>query len=284
MFKQCKHCGSPFSASNSGEDYCCAGCQHVHDLIRQGGFENYYALQDQAGRPVGERPLKHIDLESIVRLQEDAEEASDCKLLLSINGMYCGGCAWLIENLCRRHKGVRSANVVLSAGCLSINWTRGEFDLRRLAVDLHNYGYAVKDAPRSSASPMSPLFIRLGLTFLFCLNGLLLIAAKVLNPGSGHYHKLQLLLITACLLFSLFVGGAVFIRPTWRGLLLRRVHRDALPASILMFLFGLALAAQFMDGLWTEYAVIFFIALPLMVSIRCLFSLRVLRSLSSGPE
>jgi len=39
-----------------------------------------------------------------------------------------------------------------------------------------------------------------------------------------------------------------------------------------------------MDGVWTEYAVIFFIALPVMVSIRCLFSLWALRSLSFGPE
>jgi len=284
VVKQCKHCGSPFSAPDSGGHYCCLGCKHVHDLIEQGGFENYYALQDQAGRPVGERPFDHVDLESIERMQEDAERASECKLILSITGMYCGGCAWLIENLCRRYAGVRSADVALSAGCLSISWRRGEFDLGRLAVDLRNFGYVVKGAPSSPASPLSPLVMRLVLTLLFCLNGLLLLVAKGLGLGSGHFEKLYILLTAACLLFSLFVGGTVFIRPTWRGLLLRRVHRDALPAMIILFLFGLALASQFMDGVWTEYAVIFFIALPVMVSIRCLFSLRALRSLSSGPE
>lgn len=280
MIRQCKHCGSPYPQSKGQGEFCCVGCEHVYGLIEEGGLGDFYALQDGAGQPVGDRPFDKIDFVLINQLQEQAGSASECKIVVKIKGMSCMGCAWLIEQLAKRHKGVLFARVALSASCLSLGWKRGDFDLYNFAHELHKFGYRITGDVASAGYAVSPLAMRFALTLIFSLNGLLLTIASSLGIGSAQLQQLYILLIAACLLFSMLIGGSIFLRPVWRGLLLRRLHRDALPALVLLFLFGLAFSSLFILGNRTEYIFIFCISLPVMVLVQWLSELRALRSLS----
>lgn len=284
MIRQCKHCGSPYSRSKGLGEFCCVGCEHVYGLIQEGGLGGFYARQDGAGQPVGDRPFGGIDSVLINQLQAQAESVPECKAFLKIKGMSCMGCAWLIEQLAKRHKGVLFARVGLSTSCLSLGWKRGDFDLYNFAHELHNFGYRITGDVASAGYAVSPLAMRFGLTLIFSLNGLLLTVASSVGLGSAQLHQIYVLLIAACLLFSMLIGGSLFLRRVWRGLLLRRLHRDALPSLVLLFLFGLAFSSLFIAGNWTEYIFIFFISLPVMVLARWLSELRALRSLSSRSE
>lgn len=263
--KQCKHCGSRYPQVNGQGEFCCAGCEHVYRLIQDGGLGEYYSQQDRVGQPVGGRPFDEPNRVSINQLQKQAEAASECKLTLKIQGVSCLGCAWLIEQLSARHRGVLFARVALDSSLLSLSWKRDAFDLCELADDLQSFGYRITGDVASAGYVASSLTTRLGLTLIFSLNGLLLSAAAGVGLGSEALRQFYHLLIVVCLFFTLFVGGPIFLKPAWGALRLRRWHSDALPALLLLALFSLALGAQFFCGPWTVYASLYFTLLPVMV-------------------
>lgn len=276
--KQCKHCGSPYRQAKGRGEFCCAGCEHVYAMIRESGFGDYYARQDRAGRPVGDDPFSSLDFVLIKQLQKQAENSSGCKIILGVRGMSCLGCAWLVEQVARRQRGLLSARVALNSNRLSLAWRAGSFDLQALAEELHQFGYDISADAGTGGYGLSPLSLRLGLTLVFSFNGLFLLAASQAGLGGAGLEQLNNLLIIICLFFSQLVGGALFVRPAWRGLLLRRLHRDALPALILLLCFCFALASLLFQQAWTLSVLIYFLLLPSMVFARWLSERWVLKA------
>jgi len=246
-------------------------------MIREGGLDGYYTQQDRAGRPVGDRPFSGLDVVSIKQIQKQAENAPVCGITVGVQGMSCMGCAWLVEQLAGRHGSVLSARVALDSNRLALEWKRGDFDLSKLAGELQKFGYRMSGDLASAGHASSPLAMRLILTLVFSLNGMLLFVAAVAGIGPVGLHRLYGLLITACLVFAQFIGGSLFLRPAWRGLLLRRLHSDAVPAIILLSLFLSALVSQFVSSDRLLPVFLYFGLLPSMVFARWLAELRVLK-------
>jgi Cu2+-exporting ATPase len=270
MMKQCKHCGSRYPQGRGQGEFCCAGCEHVCQLIQDGGLGEYYSQQDRVGQPVGDRPFSSLDFVSIDQLQQQAENTSECQIAVTIKGMSCMGCAWLVEQLSGRHPSVRFAKVALDSSILSLGWKPGTFDLCALAEDLQKFGYRITGDVASAGYAVSPLTMRLGLTLVFSLNGLLLSVAAATGIGGEGLRQLYNLLIVVCLLFTLFIGGTVFLKPAWGALQLRRLHSDMVPALLLLALFALALASLLFSGLWVVSASLYFIVLSVMILARWL--------------
>ncbi|MGB0743884.1 MAG: heavy metal translocating P-type ATPase metal-binding domain-containing protein [Opitutales bacterium] len=277
MRQRCTHCGTPFQTGKGQGKFCCAGCEHVYDLIQDGGLESFYEQRDQVGQPVGDRPFKDVDAVSMNRLQEQGEEVSQCRLVLGLEGMSCMGCAWLVEQLARRHPGVLFAKAALRSKCLSLAWEPGKFSLSSLAGELRGYGFTLTENMQLGGTAVTPLAMRFGLTLIFSLNGLLLVAASGVGIGGSAFVEIYSLLIIVCLVFSLLIGGELFLRPVWRGLLLRCVHRDAVAAALLALGFLLALLSQLVSEGWNDYALLFFSLLPIMVLVRWQSEARALK-------
>ena len=275
--KQCKHCGSRYPNSRGRGDFCCAGCEHVYAMIRESGFEGYYARQDRAGRPVGDGPFDSLDSVSIKQLQTQAENSSGSKIIFRVGGMSCLGCAWLVEQVARRRGGVLDARVALDSNRLSLVWRRGEFDLHALAEDLLGFGYRIEGDAASAGFKPSPLALRLGLTLVFSLNGLLLLAASESELGGVGLRRLYALFIIVCLFFTQVTGGALFTRPAWRGLLLGRVQSDALPALASLLALGWALAALLLSDEAALPVSSYFLLLTALVLARWLSEIWALR-------
>lgn len=278
--KECKHCRSRYPEAKGRGEFCCAGCEHVYGMIHGSGLGDYYRQQDRVGQPVGDRPFSDSDFDyvAIKQVQTEAENAGECKASVSIKGMSCLGCAWLIEQLSKRHRGVRFAKVALDANLLSLEWERGDFDLCALAEDLHKFGYGMSGDVASAGYGLSPLAMRCGLTLVFSLNGLLLSLAAGAGIGGEGLRQLYKLLIVLCLLFALFIGGSLFLRPVWGALRLHRVHSDALPAFILLGLFALALVAVLFSAFRMLPVALYFILLPAMVLARWLSQIWALKT------
>jgi Cu2+-exporting ATPase len=250
-------------------------------MIRENGLEAYYERRDQVGRPLGDQPTADFDPVSITQIQRQAENESAGSADLSVRGMSCLGCAWLIEELARRQKGVCFARVALNAGRLRLEWEPGEFDLCALAGELAKFGYGISEGGRSSGgTSFSPLGIRLGLTLVFALNGLLLMLAAVAGIGGSGLQQFYDLLILACLGFTQIIGGSLFVKPAWRGLRLRRVHSDALPAFLSLGLLMGALASLFLARPPAAFAAIYFLVLPCLVFARWFSEVLLLRARS----
>lgn len=268
MSQTCKHCGSRYDTREGRGEFCCAGCAQVYELIQGGGLGEYYRQQDQVGQPVGDRAFAHPDHVSIKKLQEQAESGADAEVVLPLKGMSCLGCVWLVEQLCRRQPGVFFARVGLETGRLSLKWQPGVFDLCALADELQAFGYQISGEAASPAYALSPLAMRFWLSLVFSVNGILLMLAAEADIGGVGLGPLYKLLVVLCLLFTLLIGGGVFLKTAWGALRLRRVHRDLLPASLLLAILTWTLFSMLFSTAWIWPASLYFILLPAMVFVR----------------
>jgi len=277
MKQHCKHCGTPYSPAKGQGDFCCAGCERVYELIQAGGLGDYYARQDQIGRPVGDDPLMEPDTEFLEQLLDRRERKEGISYAtLGLQGMSCMGCVWLIEQLARRSEGVVSAKVALNSSRLSLAWRDGVFDLSRFALDLQAFGYRLT-AAQSMGLSLSPLVVRFWLTAVFSINGLLLVYVSTVGIARESLSGFYELLLSACMVFSLLIGGSLFILPSWRALQLGRLHSDSVPAITLLLLFALVLVQVFFSRDWAIGALSFCLLLPTMVFSRWLSETWVLR-------
>lgn len=258
------------------------GCEHVYGLIQSGGLGDYYKQQDRVGRPIGDGPFAANSFVLINQLQKEAETTEGVShTSVGLQGLSCLGCVWLVEELAKRKKDVRSVHVALSSNRMSLSWkSGGMFDLAELARDLQGFGYMMTPRKLGGVS-VSPLAVRLLLTFVFCLNGFFL--SSVVGAGllAQDLGQLFVLLVFACASFGLFIGGTLFLVPAWRALQLRKIHSDLLPAAGVLLLYTIACFSLFKGQVGSLSVCLFFAVLPTMVFARWLSETWTLRRSSS---
>ncbi len=241
----CIHCGTPFRPTSHRPDFCCAGCQFVHDLIAKNGLGQFYDLQECGIPPVQSLVFQKRDYAWLEEL------AGNCggSLALDVQGISCIGCAWLIEKLFMRKPGALAIHVDPTLGQLTFRWQPGAFDITAFARELQTFGYLVgppgKSEPRASRS----LNLRLGICGALAMNVMLFTLPRYLGMEenfqfAGLFHRLTLIIGT----LSFLVGGSYFFVRSWHSLRQRVLHID-LPISI-----GLAAAYAGSVFAWTRGA------------------------------
>src|SRR4051812_10383565 len=88
----CQHCLTPLAAGNR-DDFCCLGCRHVSELLRESGLTRYYALRgDRALAPVGDAKaqLSEVWLDAAAAGLEAQQGVK--RLSLDVQGLQCGAC------------------------------------------------------------------------------------------------------------------------------------------------------------------------------------------------
>jgi Cu2+-exporting ATPase len=223
----CIHCGTPFRPTAHRPDFCCAGCQFVHDLIAKNGLGQFYDLQEGALPPVASVVFQKRDYAWL----EDLARTGDGKLVLDVQGISCLGCAWLIEKLFARRPGALAIRVDPALGQLELLARFGVFDAVAFARELQSFGYLV--GPPGSGVPASrALRLRLGLCAALAMNTMLFTLPRYLGMSAEFqfaplFHRLTLVFGT----LSFLVGGSYFFVRTWRSLRQRVLHID-LPISL----------------------------------------------------
>jgi Cu2+-exporting ATPase len=230
----CVHCGTQFRPTAARPDYCCAGCQFVHGLIRRNGLEKFYDLQDGGLLPVKSLVFQKRDYAWLEELAKSAEAAAPgaAALDLDLQGISCVGCVWLIEKLFLRKPGALSIDINTSLGQLHIRWKGGALDVVGFAQELQSFGYLVGPAGKAATPESSGLVKRLGLCAAFALNAMLFTLPGYLGMEqsfaySALFNKLALLFGT----LSFFIGGGYFFARTWHSLRHGVLHID-LPISL----------------------------------------------------
>ncbi len=105
----CFHCGEPvpehsdFTVTILGQDekMCCPGCQAVAQTIVDSGLSSYYQFRTEPAEkaeliPEQLKALIHYDNEET---QSEFVRQNDhhAEITLSLEGITCAACAWLIE-------------------------------------------------------------------------------------------------------------------------------------------------------------------------------------------
>ena len=233
----------------------------MHALIHEAGLENFYALQDRAGRPVDAHRADSAKQLPLDRILERAEAADDgFRVSLYVSGMTCRGCAWLIERIAARAPGLRAAAVSLTSGRIELVWGEG-FDFDQFQIELGRFGYALSDVGFGGLS-LSPLSLRWMLSALFSANGISLLLLREFAVGGASLDGLYQLLILANLVLLLLVGSMVFIRPAWDALRIRQWHSDIPVAVVHSLGFLLSLTEMMAERTNPVFTVSFMLFVP----------------------
>jgi Cu2+-exporting ATPase len=151
----CFHCGlavppgSSYSVVIDGVDrpMCCPGCRAVATAIIDQGLDDYYrhreghGVNPEALSPSSAEESRSFDDEEIQRAFVRCDPEGIKRATLSIEGISCAACAWLIERQLRRRPGVIDVSVHLGSHRAQLAWDPTIAKLSELLAAVTEVGY-----------------------------------------------------------------------------------------------------------------------------------------------
>ena len=215
--------------------FCCSGCAYVFRLVHEHGLAGYYRLKDAVTQPADTAVFEPRDHSWLAEAQRGAEAAAGGPpaLMLSLQGVSCAGCVWLIERLFQEQPGARDIFVNAQLGSMRIRWVPGPFSAAGFARKLQAFGYLVgPDDPQRADPESRGLLVRLGLCAAFALNVMLFaLPAYFGMDRSFAYAGLFGVLCLGFATLSFMVGGSYFLGRALQALRMGVMHID-LPIAV----------------------------------------------------
>ncbi|MFB2727152.1 heavy metal translocating P-type ATPase [Shewanella mangrovisoli] len=150
----CFHCNEPVLTGNQfvtrindrDELMCCPGCQAVSQAIVDAGLLSYYKFRTEPGSKqtaLVPDELNQFSAYDLPEVQQDfvhSEENSD-SVSLSIDGITCAACAWLIEHKVKQLPGVSQVMVNSTTQRAMISWDKQQVKLSDILGQISRIGY-----------------------------------------------------------------------------------------------------------------------------------------------
>ena len=234
--KSCEHCGNAFVPDIHQTRFCCRGCEHVFALINEDGFAQFYDLQAGAKTtPIENLAFEQRDYSWLGPMVEDAEASAEtgspATLELSVSGLSCAACVWLVQRVFERRPGALSAAADAARGRLKLTWDSGRCDHEDFAREVQSFGYVL--GPPGEAVGGDPAMVkRLGLCAAFAMNAMAFTLPRYLGmPPDFVLANLFELVAAGSAVLTMLVGGSYFIGRAARALRHGVVHID-LPIAL----------------------------------------------------
>ena len=248
----CFHCGLP---NTEGEAYpteinfvthymCCPGCQAVSRAIVENGLQSYYEFRTSPaakGDAALENTMSKLAVYDEPELQEEFvfDEGQFKSIQLTVEGITCAACGWLIEKQLVKLAGVKQVSVNVSSRRAVINWDEGDVKLSGILSRLKQIGYDSlpfqADLHEASHQKEQKNFIKkLGLAGIMTMQVMMLALGQYFDVlGSledetiSFFNAVSLLLTTPVVLYS----GSVFYLSAFKAIMARTVNMDV-PVTI----------------------------------------------------
>lgn len=244
---QCFHCGLPlvsgsvFTAQVLGEnrDMCCPGCQAVAQAIVANGLEDYYRFRTEKAQKAEaevEQILEHLRAYDHPDIQQEfiIEDGQYKQIQLTIEGISCAACGWLIEKQLVKLEGIKRVSVNVSSRRASVTWQASTLKLSQIIQQLERIGYHAlpfqPDQHEASFKQENRLFLkRLGLAGLMSMQVMMLaiglyfgIFGNIDPQTKRYFHWISLILSTPVVIYS----GWGFYKSAWNAIKARIVNMD----------------------------------------------------------
>lgn len=158
----CFHCHLPIPENISFHSvifsqeaaFCCPGCQAVCETIVDNGLGDYYKYRTEAAAQASEltdtlsNDLKIFDEPAVQEEFVSHYDNNIDDIELTIEGLNCPACAWLIERQLVKTDGVVQIGVDVSARRATVKWNNDSLKLSQILKQLSLLGY--------KAHPFSP--------------------------------------------------------------------------------------------------------------------------------
>lgn len=248
----CFHCGLPNTESDSfpvliqsvSHNMCCPGCQAVAQAIVDNGLDNYYDFRTEPaakGDAALDNTLAQLAVYDEPELQEEFvfEEGQYKSIQLTVEGITCAACAWLIEKQLAKLSGIKQISVNVSARRAIVNWDDSKLKLSAILSRLKSVGYESlpfqPDAHEASYKKEQKAFLKkLGLAGIMTMQVMMLamgqyfdILGNIDEQASAYFNAVSLLLTTPVVLYS----GSIFYLSAFKALMAKSVNMDV-PVTI----------------------------------------------------
>jgi len=273
MSESCYHCGEDVPAETdfkveilgSIRPMCCPGCETVAQTIVDSGLVSYYQYRTAPAEKADLVPeqllaLSHYDNED-VQLEFVRNSENTSEVTLSLEGVSCAACAWLIEKQVSSQDGVYGIRVNTTTNRALLSWDNTKTKLSELLSAIHTLGYkaAPFEADQQEAAyhrSMKNYLYRLGVAGLATMQVMMLAVALYLEvfgnlePEFKHYFRwVSLIFATPVLLYS----ALPFYINAWRSIKGRTLGMDVPVSIALLFAYIASLVATV-----TEQGEVFF--------------------------
>ncbi len=202
-------------------------------MLQQEGLEQFYDLKNgQNLPPVSPQAMRQqdygwLEASTFAAEAQRADQNVAAELTVSIQGLSCMACIWLIERIFAKMGGTQVA-VDISRGEVRMAWQPGQFQPVEFARELQRFGYLL-GVPRADAGTVTDnsLERRTGLCGAFAMNAMAFsLPAYFGMPTDFPFARWFDLVAAASATLALFIGGSYFALRAWHALRAGVLHID----------------------------------------------------------
>jgi P-type Cu+ transporter len=243
----CYHCGDPVPSDapvSDGKAFCCKGCRAVYDLLEGHRLGDYYRREKSPGlspRFGGDTRYAYLDDPEVVGGLLDFTDGTTHTTTLTIPGMHCASCVWLLENLHGLDSGIVHSRVDFLKKQLFVGFAHGT-TLRKVVELLASLGYEpeitlASPGERTQVRPMAGLYARIGVAGFCFANIMMLSFPHYLAGGEPELGKLFSALNVTLSLPVLLYSAQDFFRSAAGGVQRGIINLDVPIALGILILF-----------------------------------------------
>jgi len=268
--ERCFHCNEPvpdgfnFSLNFDGRarSFCCAGCLAVADTIISSNLADYYRFRTEPAGKASAMPdslraeLANFDAPDVLA-DVSHQQGELTEIELSVSGISCAACAWLIEKQLRKSSAVHQVNVNSATARCHLVWNSAQTPLSTLLNSLANIGYQASPFVADKEeqlfkTELSRFLKRLAVSGIMSMQVMMLAIALYFGDYSGieASHQGYLRWISLFLTLPVVLYAALpFVSNAWRGIKARQLNMDV-PVSLAIYytFFASAYATAFNTG------------------------------------
>jgi Cu2+-exporting ATPase len=254
MLNRCFHCaepvpnGSDFKLAFDGaeQSFCCPGCVAVADTIISQGLGDYYRFRTAPAAKaslIPEQLQQQTSYDHEEVLQDLSTQVDGLQQIeLSVSGMSCAACAWLIEKQLRQHPAIGRVSVNSGTARCIISWDPKLAKLSDLLRKISNLGYQaspfISDSEEQSyQSEMRAYLRRLAVSGIMSMQVMMLAFGLYFGDYTGIEQQYEGYLRWVSLLLTLPVmiyAAAPFSKSAWRALQSRQLNMDV-PVTLALY-------------------------------------------------
>ena len=266
--QRCFHCHEPVPAGTDfhckvlgqQQTFCCAGCQAVAETIVAQGLSDYYKFRSKAAIKANALPSELAaqlnSYDSAEVLQDlTAPEGDAQRIELSVNGMSCAACAWLIERQLQQNSAVKRVSVNSGTARCELVWDSSAAPLSQILGQISDLGYQASPFVADSEEQSFQLELNAYLKRL-AVSGIMTMQVMMLAFGLyfGEYtgidaqHEGYLRWVSLLLTLPVMAYAALpFSSSAWRALKARQLNMDVPITLALYYTFIASLYATVFD-------------------------------------
>ncbi len=259
MTSKCFHCSEALPSglnlfveiNNIEQPMCCVGCQAVAQTIVDNGLTQYYSVRTEPANKgqslIPEQLQKNKLLDESVLQSEfvfhSDNQADNKEAILTIDGMSCAACAWLIEMQLSKLAGLLSITVNATTQRATVKWQDSAVKLSDILLAIENVGYHAMPFKANEAElrnkKQSKAFIkRLGISGILMMQIMMIAVGLYFGAFAdmAEHNKVYLRWVSFILAIPIiFYGALPFYSGAITAIKAKRLSMDV-PVSIAILL------------------------------------------------